>query len=116
MQPIGDWTDVIGDLTPEDRQKLILGTGVIAFGVAFGSAIGESLREGSFMQEIDKDEKLTGGQLISTMVAAGVGTAMFGSMVSSAAKEYGWRNLLLYSVGLTGLTLGIRAVRSMKGA
>jgi hypothetical protein len=115
MQPIGDWTDVIGDLTPEDRQKLILGTGVIAFGVAFGSAIGESVREGSWMEAV-KDEPLTGGQLISTMVAAGVGTAMFGSMVSSAAKEYGWRNLLLYSVGLTGLTLGIRAVRSLRGA
>lgn len=115
MQPISDWSDILGDLTPEDRQKLILGAGFIAFGVGVGSAIGESWREGSWMHEV-KDEKLTGGQLISTMVSAGVGTALFGGMVSSAVKEYGWKNLLVYSGALTAGVIAIRAVRSMKGA
>jgi hypothetical protein len=107
-RPLGElaWNQV----SIEDRQKLILGVGVIAAGVGIGRAVGESIREGKWMDEA-REEPTTGGEVLTWMVGAGLGTAMFAGMVDSALKEYGWKNIALYMAGLSGFVLVARAAR-----
>lgn len=104
------------------QEQVLTPVGVMAVAAAIvggwtiGTAVGTTLEEGQPMMEpLPFESEGTDGEAILSMVGLTLGGVISLEATKEMVEQYGWKNMLLYSGGLTAVVLGVRAIRGELG-
>lgn len=91
---------------------LMTSVAALVGGWTIGAAVGSSLKEGQpLLEPLPFEEEGTDGQAMLSMAGFTLGGVVSVEATKQMVAQYGWKNVLLYSGGLTAFVVVVRAAR-----